>query len=304
MGENSKISWTDHTFNPWWGCAPVVGDPACAHCYARMFAKRVGFGHCWGVEGGVRGFRLFGDKHWDQPRKWNQKAAKDGVRRRVFVASMADVFDDNPILHAERKRLWKLIEECTNLDWLLLTKRPQNAQAMVPSSWIDEWPEHVWSGVTAGTQAIADERIPILASIPARVRFVSAEPLLERVEFFQPCPTCCPPKGRAESFWEMGSLGAGCTDCMNTGLDMPTGFDWLIVGGESGPGARHFGLPWARSIVRQCQSVGIPVFVKQLGAFATDWNHGDDRDRVKLRHRSGADPAEWPEDLRVREYPR
>lgn len=120
MGKDTGITWTDSTFNPWWGCEKV--SPGCTNCYAATFDKRVGGDH-WGAKAGRR---FFGDKHWREPEKWNRDAAKSGERHRVFCASMADVFEDRDDLVQPRIRLFHLISETPNLDWLLLTKRPEN----------------------------------------------------------------------------------------------------------------------------------------------------------------------------------
>src|SRR5262249_26019968 len=132
MGKQTAIDWCNHTFNPWWGCDEArVPDgsmsPECVYCYARTFAKRVGH-DIWGADAPRRSF---GDKLWVEPEKWNGDAALSGERRRVFCASMADVFEDRPDLDPHRARLWALIERTPHLDWLLLTKRPENAPRMV-----------------------------------------------------------------------------------------------------------------------------------------------------------------------------
>lgn len=170
MAENSKIEWTTHTFNPWWGCVKV--SPACKYCYAQLAAKRYGH-HVWGKNAGRR---ILSDKSWANPIRWNAAAAATGERARVFCASMADVFEDRRDLDEHRQRLWKLIEATPHLDWLLLTKRPALIAALTP--WGEEWPANVWIGTTVESQKIAQERLPHLAAIPAAVRFISAEPLL------------------------------------------------------------------------------------------------------------------------------
>ncbi|MDQ6949789.1 MAG: phage Gp37/Gp68 family protein [Actinomycetota bacterium] len=180
MGEATAISWTDATFNPWWGCARV--SEACRRCYAESLAKR--YGHdVWG-KGGDR--RFFGDKHWADPEKWNRQAEAEGRRRLVFCASMADVFEDHPALPPHRERLWGLIERTPWLTWQLLTKRPENIAGMVP--WSGDWPANVWVGTTVETQRWADERIPHLLSgaAGARLRFLSMEPLLGPIDLGLP----------------------------------------------------------------------------------------------------------------------
>lgn len=199
--------------------------------------------------------------YWKQPEKWNREAKRDGVRRRVFCASLADVFEDRPDLVSPRARLFRLIEECDALDWLLLTKRPENMLRLA-AVWCGKWPANVWAGTTVEDQRRADERIPELLRVPAVVRFLSCEPLLEAV------------------------------DVSNSGID------WIIVGGESGRGARDFHLDWADDIVKQCRGIGAAPFVKQMGAVPFN---GDER--FPLRDSHGGDWDEWPAELRVREFP-
>lgn len=255
MGEASKIEWTHHTFNPWWGCMRV--SPGCERCYAETFAKRVGL-KLWGP---TVNRRTFGDKHWSEPLKWDRAAAKAGERHRVFCASMADVFEDRVDLDEERARLWALIERTPHLDWLLLTKRPENAHRMVP--WTAIWPNNVWFGATAESTEWLAQRAPWVMRAPARVRFLSCEPLLNALD-------------------------------LDEYLSPTSGINWVIVGGESGPGARPFDPAWASGIVEQCRYYGVPVHVKQMGARPVG---------MKLRDSKGGDWTEWPERLRVRQYP-
>lgn len=169
--KDSKIEWTHHTFNPWWGCVKV--SPGCAHCYAETFAKRTG-NAVWGEEAPRR---FFGDKHWNEPRKWNDLALAEGQRKRVFCASMADVFEDRPDLVTHRARLLALIKETPGLDWLLLTKRPHNIERLMPVR-----PSNVWLGTTAENQQLWNERLSLLLALKSKVRFVSAEPLLGPID--------------------------------------------------------------------------------------------------------------------------
>lgn len=169
MGQDSEISWTHHTFNPWWGCAKV--SPACHFCYAERWSRRLG-GDLWGS---TSPRRFFGDAHWREPLKWNRRASLAGRRARVFCASMADVFEDRRDLDPVRDRLWDLIAATPSLDWLLLTKRPEHVPGLV--TWTS-WPVNVWLGTTAENQEWADVRVPALLKVPAAVRFLSCEPLL------------------------------------------------------------------------------------------------------------------------------
>ena len=149
MGEQTGISWTDHTFNPWIGCTAV--SAACDHCYAETLAKRYGWDFA--------ARRRTSENNWRNPRRWNRAAERDGVRRRVFCASLADVFD-NQVPPEWRADLWDLIRACPSLDWQLLTKRPQNIARMLPDDWGDGWP-NVWLGTTAenSERRIAASRI-------------------------------------------------------------------------------------------------------------------------------------------------
>ena len=237
MGETTAIEWTDHTFNPWWGCTRV--SAACDHCYAETLAHRLGM-DLWG-KGSER--RMFGDKHWSEPLKWNAKAAKAGTPARVFCASMADVFEAGagPDVSAARTRLFELIEVTPWLTWLLLTKRPENARLMC-AMWGDDWPANVWLGTTVENQRYANIRIPHLLRNGAKTRFLSCEPLLGPVE-----------------------LGIG---------DHRDGIDWIIAGGESGHGARPMNPSWVRSLRDECAQAGVPFLFKQWG------EHGADGKRV------------------------
>lgn len=288
----TKIEWANYTFNPWWGCEKV--SPGCTHCYAEAFAKRLGH-RVWGRE---EQRRFFGDEHWNAPLRWDEAAWKAGERRRVFCASMADVFEDQPGLGSQRARLFQLVEQTPNLDWLLLSKRPENFASMVPVRWLDGWPRNAWAGVTAEDQERADLRVPLLLGTPAAVRFVSAEPLLGPVDLTR---------------LHDDELGA-TWNALATGL-----LDWVIVGGESGAGARPCDLAWVRALRAQCVADGAACFVKQLGAtpladarnadglrwqqLDPDHEHGDGYCVVRLADRKGGNPAEWPADLLVREFP-
>ena len=227
MAENSAIEWTDHTFNPWVGCTKV--SRACDHCYAEGWAKRAGTPELWQGER-----RRTSASNWQQPIKWNKKAAADGRRYKVFCASLADVFD-NQVPKEWRRDLFNLIWDTPRLDWLLLTKRPQNIEKMLADA-IGEtvlWPwRNVWLGTTAEDDAEYARRWLSLSKIPAVVRFISYEPALG----------------------EIASLHV---------KDQPLP-NWLIFGGESGSGARPMNVEWARSIRDQCAAAGTAFFMKQM----------------------------------------
>ncbi len=247
MSTKTAIAWTDSTFNPWWGCVKV--SDGCTNCYALDQAKR--FGHnIWGPAA-TTPRRIFGSKHWQTPLRWNSEAELDGRRHRVFCASMADVFEQHPMVDAERLKLWSLIALTPALDWQLLTKRPENVLAMVPPSWLDAWPANVWMGTSVEHQLAADIRIPRLLEIPAPIRWLSCEPLLGPVDLTR--WTC--------------DLGE---DCLVAGMDGPhhcsrNPIRWVITGGESGPNHRPLNLDWVRSIRDQCLLAGIRHFFKQVG---------------------------------------
>jgi protein gp37 len=259
MGADTKIEWADHTFNPWTGCQAV--SPACDHCYAEAQAKRntATFGG-WGPHAKRK---RTSESYWRQPLLWNKRAAKEGVRPRVFCASMADVFD-NQVLEDWRIALWRLIRATPHLDWLMLTKRPQNIAKMLPSSldhghgnaWSDgPWP-NVWLGTTVENQAEADRRIPHLLAVPAAKRFLSCEPLLGPVDLNTVAPTYL--HGELTSF--IASIPD--RDGAFTGKNY---LDWIITGGESGPHARPSHPDWFRSLRDQCQAASVPFFFKQWG---------------------------------------
>jgi protein gp37 len=176
MGKDSAIGWTDHTFNPWWGCVEV--SPACDECYARIFAHRLGFG-IWGADAPRR---FFGDHHWHDPVRWNASAARDAKRARVFCASMADVFEAREELEAPRRRLFDLIEATPNLTWLLLTKRAREIRRRVPAAWLERPRPNVWYGVTVETPDYT-WRLDELRATPAARRFISYEPAIADVRW-------------------------------------------------------------------------------------------------------------------------
>lgn len=481
MGETT-IQWAHFSFNPWVGCQRV--SPGCTNCYAEAYDRRVG-GLPKGqrkdpevaeLRWGPKAARVrTSDANWRKPLAWNEAARKAGERHRVFCSSLADVFEDRFELEPWRLQLFDLIRQTPNLDWLLLTKRPENVRRMISDAidrtvttpwdtfavggWLQAWsdgrpPANVWLGTTVEDQKRTDERIPELLKVPAAVRFLSCEPLLERVDLSkwiglyplnatnrdgrsvvrsgasglaegasgrlglagrakkeeqerQSHHTCGDsvsnrrgrgtrlPDSEGDGGWsaddnsgasaglegfdrphsegaddqpqERGEVGqppeqsgighvrgAGETrsgdsegrstrpewreelhgqahergregdpsqtivrrepEVSREGLrgqrpdDLQDrqrpALDLVIIGGESGPGARPFHLDWARDLVDQCRHAGAAPFVKQLGSLPVA-NENDDRRAIfKIRDSAGGDPNEWPEDLRVREFPR
>lgn len=228
MAKNSHIEWTHHTFNPWWGCKKV--SAACDNCYAELWAKRMGH-QLWGTQAPRR---FFSDAHWREPLVWNEEARIAHRRERVFCASMADVFERRADLNAERARLWQLIEATPNLDWLLLTKRPQNIERLVP--WGNNWPANVWLGTSVENQTLAEKRLPFLLRNAAAVRFLSCEPLLGKLNL--------------RPWFNRRGLHP---------------IDWIIAGGESGGHSRPMHPDWVTGLLNQCEEFNVPFHFKQWG---------------------------------------
>jgi len=263
MAENTKIEWTDHTFNPWEGCQKV--GPGCDNCYAETRNARYAGGQAinWGP-GAPR--RRTSASNWNKPLMWNKNAdafmAKHGRRQRVFCASLADVFD-NAVDLSWREDLFQLIAETPNLDWLLLTKRIGNVPAMVAI--IPGWmPPNVWLGATITNQAEAERDIPKLLELPARVRFLSMEPLLGPVDL-----TRVPVSGSGHHEFDP-IITANVLKRAEAYPPLPR-VDWVIVGGESGPGARPMHPSWARGLRDQCEDAGVPFLFKQWGEWGPTW---------------------------------
>jgi protein gp37 len=253
MAENTKIEWAHHTANYWIGCTKV--SDACDFCYAeRDWADRYKR-----VEWGPKGDRS-PTKHSALRSRlggWNHKAKLAGERHRVFVNSLSDIGDNHKsILPEWRQAIEADIRSFKHLDFLLLTKRPQNIPKLYPGM-MEDWPANAWMGCTVENQEEADRRIPILANIPARFRFLSCEPLLGEIDLEYPKgvwpdgpPYCC-------SGWECG--------CMGLPTEPPLSYylHWVITGGESGPNYRHANPDWFRSLRDQCKAADVPFLFKQ-----------------------------------------
>lgn len=306
MSDTTKIEWADSTFNPWIGCTKV--SPACDNCYAEnLMDKRMGRVE-WGA--GKPRSRTSA-ANWKKPVQWNAKrfmecgdcgwrgeAAAEIIscghcgafplqdaRRRVFCASLADVFD-NEVDAGWRSDLFQLIAATPNLDWLLLTKRIGNVRSMVPLDWLATalhgshgavlhdcgWPPNAWLGITVVNQEEADRDIPKLLQVPAAVRFLSIEPMLGPVDLTDLV------------------RGDGCSehhfDCLNCDVDPDDDewagatVDWVIVGGESGANARPMHPNWVRSLRDQCKAAGTAFLFKQWGEFAPNWYNDDAGDKI------------------------
>ena len=311
MGK-TNIEWCDYTFNHVIGCSKVPGHPGCSFCYAEADMDLRRHRVKWGLEsrGGTRS--VTSEVYWREPLKWNKKADWGGefCRPRVFCASLADVFEDwkGPILNSRgetmakrspegdhkpmlsmddiRSDLFDLIDLTPNLDWLLLTKRPEN----IKEFWGDHGRrDNVWLGYSASDQESLHKGMhEFLSCRPlCQLLFLSLEPLLGPIDLHYMLPTPL----------------------------RPHAVEWVIVGGESGPHARPCPLENVESIIRQCERHVVSCFVKQLGAKASDARHGiagrdlhgefvDGRVSLRLADSKGGDITEWPKRLQVREFPR
>lgn len=323
MAGTTKIEWSEAVWNPIRGCSMV--SSGCERCYAMRQARRMD--HPGGAYEGLTKMTPSGPK-WtgdvrtvphllDQPLRWTRP-------RRIFVNSMSDLF--HPDVPEEFiDQVFAVMALAPHHVFQVLTKRPGRMREYLLDRGDDlgarlcqvtyeitgmdpgpapEWPlPNVWLGTSVENQATADERIPYLLETPAAVRWLSCEPLLGPVD--------------------LGYRGAGALLIDGAGKKMvpqawaPHQVDWVVVGGESGPGARPCNVAWIGSLVDQCRGAGVPVFVKQLGADPCIYHEpatengfpieAPFREHLRLdgaiRHSKGGDPSEWPEDLRVREYP-
>jgi len=247
MGQNSHIAWTDHTFNPWIGCQKV--SSGCQNCYAEKLAKFHKWVDVWGAD-----YKRTSEANWKQPIKWARQAVNDRVIRRVFCASLADIFDPN-VPDEWRTDLYNLIlhtEEIGGLEWLILTKRPENLPSMFESQM---WGStNIRLGVTVENQEMANKRIPELLNSWSGKNFVSYEPALEEVNFryyLNGCP-------------ELRDVLLNFDDQDSEWVQTTPPIQWVICGSESGTNARPFDIDWARSVRDQCQSANVPFFLKQM----------------------------------------
>jgi len=336
MGANTKIQWAHHSVNPWLGCTKISTE--CRECYAEAFARRFGVGWgkgaprrkttSWKADA-LRWERLYLSECEPEYPQWAGHRLTP-EHPRVFGGSLMDWLDPEVPIEWLIEML-DVMSQTPNLRWLQLTKRPElfwdrmdealefvAENLAVPSGlgihadeaanktfeWLAAWldgkpPANVWFGVSAGTQSTADKFVPELLKIPAALRWVSCEPMLEKVDF----------TGIWAGSQEDGSQCSWCGsyvdslslvghDCM----DPRIGVNLIVFGGESGPHARPCNVDWIRDGLRQCREAGVPAYVKQLGAHIIG-AHGNQRCRLFTHDRKGGDSAQWPEDLQVREMP-
>lgn len=297
----SNIEWTDKSWNPIRGCTAV--SPGCENCYAQRQAHRFS-GPGKAYEGLTRltahgpkwtgKIRLVPEK-LDEPLRWRKP-------RRIFVNSMSDLFhEDVPFSYIYT--CFKVMRDSPRHTFQVLTKRPQRMRDFFDGCRNSAWPlPNVWLGVSAENQATADERIPLLLETPAAVRFVSAEPLLGPIDFARNGLWLC-------EHWKTGDRGNWWWEPQSLRGPGQVMLDQIIIGGESGPSARPCDVDWIRSIKDQCAAASVACFVKQLGAHVTTDHQADNSPvweaggRIFTKHSKGGDPDEWPEDLRVRQFP-
>ena len=256
MGENSKISWTDHSWNCWIGCTKV--SPGCERCYAEADQDLKYHRAKWGKDQ-----PRSKTKTWGDPLKWNKKALAEGERKKVFVNSLSDFFDTE-LTDEWRNEAIKIMHQCSMLDFLLLTKRSTYMRDYFSNHIM---PFNVWPGVTVENQEYT-KRIPNLQAIQNHpIKWLSVEPILGEID-------------------------------LHPYLSGPDAISWVIVGGESGEGARQVDLGWMRYLKEQCEEADVAFFCKQLGE---NWKDGDIE--TKTPGKKWDVIAEFPEELRIQQYP-
>lgn len=295
MSADTVIQWARDTVNFWWGCTKV--SRGCQHCYAEAMARRLGGGRVTWGESGARWLRVA--EAVSALLKLERLAQKHGETRRVFINSMSDTFEDRRDLDDARSVLFGMPACTPQLYYLLLTKRPENVRRLVPAAWLSgAWPRNVWLGTTVENQAAAEARVPHLLDAPAPLRFLSCEPLVGAVDLVRiggPCDGLDALRGYA--------FCDGRNEPAATGR-----VHWVIAGGESGQRAAPCDLDWIRGLRQQCAAAQVPFFAKQLGRRPVDMRPmpgaaTHEIVKLALQDGHGGNPAEWPEDLRIRELP-
>lgn len=302
MGDKSNIEWTDATWNPWMGCKKV--SQGCKNCY--MFREQRQYGRDPNVV--VRSKTMF-----EAPLKWKEP-------KRIFTCSWSDFFIEEA--SGWRAEAWEIIRKTPQHTYQILTKRPELIKNCLPDDWGNGW-DNVWLGVSVEDQKAANLRIPQLLGVQARVRFLSCEPLLGVIDLTRATPALESGWDYINDYWDDGEPEEFVEECeaeldwVNYGDDLVYNpehrewvsdrqrgarwhtfrqeIDWVIIGGESGPGHRGMELEWAGQIVELCRGMkrsergwrSPACFVKQLGGWPD----------------KKGDPEKWPEELRVREMP-
>ena len=260
MGKDSKIGWTDDTFNIAIGCEKQ--DELCKFCYAEILDNRWSKGNNhWGKNAPRR---VMSESYWKQPLKWNKDAEKQSVIRKVFCSSLADWAENNETISEQRKKLFPLIKQTPNLIWQLLTKRYDRVQHCLPEDWGNGY-ENVWLGQSVGKQDLAEKYLDTFLKNKSKVKFLSMEPLLEYVDL--------------KKWLATGEI------------------NWVLVGGESSnrKTCRPMEIEWVEKIIDDCRKYNVPIFVKQLGSVLAK--------NMNLNNSKGEDINEFPEHIRIQEFP-
>lgn len=283
MSDNSKIQWTTHTWNPWQGCQKV--SPGCKYCYMYRHFARWADEDTDAFDKASHPFRS-SKATFNKPLSYTEPAM-------VFTCSLSDFFIEEA--DAWRPDAWDIIKRTPHLTYQVLTKRPERIAQCLPPDWGEGY-DNLWLGVSIENQEWADKRLPVFLQVPAKIHFVSAEPLLGPIDFTNvtATPDQTPGKGRFDLVGQFNAF---------RNADFPVTIDWVIIGGESGNTTglyryRPCEVSWMESIVQQCKSAGVSVFVKQLGT--------DIAKRYRLKEPHGGDIDEWPEalsNLKVRQFP-
>lgn len=288
MAETTGISWCDATFNPVIGCTEV--GPGCTNCYARVENERRKWAPGWGA--GAPRYRTSAS-NWKKVLAWHRHPENligsrwPGRKPRVFCASLSDVFDNEwePLIRVD---LWALIAACTNLQWLLTTKRISNVEKMLPPDWCEERYGHVVLIITVCNQDEWNRDGPRLKALKKKYPWLkvglSCEPLLGRIDLCE----------------QLGMWWNQTRGTFEVGPEFDIFLDWVICGGESGPHARLMPPEWARALERQCRGAGIPFHFKQVGSKHDGWEKTGCGGYCITG--KGGDPAEWPEGLRERAF--
>jgi len=294
----TKIEWTDATWNVAVGCSKV--SPGCKYCYMmRDFEKRPQWED---VNGTV--YRT-APATFNKPLEWQAKGIKaiDGRPLKVFTCSLTDLF--HPQIDEYREKVWDIIRACPDLIFQILTKRPERADVCLPPDWGPNGYENVWMGVSVENQKMAEERISLLHNIPAAVKFLSVEPLLEPIEFsvlrapLYTQKTYCPNCDKNVETWNSDCVE--CVECNGVIDVISKKIDWVIIGGESGNDTgkwryRSCQIDWLHNMLAECREWEVPVFVKQLGTHIAKSRGMSDR--------KGGDISEFPPELQIREFPK
>lgn len=307
MSADTVIQWAHDSVNFWWGCTKV--SRGCRKCYAAAMAARLSKGRATWGPAGKRMLRV--GEACQELLRLERRAQRRGESRRVFINSMADTFEDHPALESARTVLFTIPPCVPQLNLLLLTKRPENVRRMVPAEWLTgKWPRNVWLGVSVEDQATADARIPLLLGLPAPLRFLSIEPIVERVRLgmWLRLEEVTPMRIDDGRVVPIGPTRVQRAPKSEVFPEETIGIHWVIAGGESGHGAIPCDLDWLRSLRDQCAAAAVPFFCKQLGRIPVSTAYSELGEisgilRLDLKDGHGGDMAEWPEDLRVRQLP-